>query len=80
MKAKHIIFNVVAYGQEAVPNPPKDVSGYQPPSIPARMLELLCTSFQDDGAHAPAQSITITNQAGIVALRDFCNELLGETK
>lgn len=39
-------------------------------------LELLTAGGVDDGAYYPAQSINVYGEAGIKALRDFCDELL----
>lgn len=80
MKAKHIDFNIVVFGQEAekAEDIKPDVTGYKRLATTARALEILCTSSDDEGAHSPAQSISINREVGIRALRDFCNELLGE--
>lgn len=68
--AKHIGYNVVAYG---IPTKEIKEQNYIRPT-----MEILCTSATDENVFSPAQSITVTSADSVRALRDFCNELLGE--
>jgi hypothetical protein len=69
MKSKHLGYNVVVYGGS---------SKYL--TIAIKTMEILQSSSSDDGAAFPAQSITLSNEEQITALRDFCDEILKEEK
>lgn len=61
--AKHIGHDVVAMGYTAEKH---------------CTMDLLCTSDADEGAFLPSQHIHINGNEAIKALRDYCEELLGE--
>lgn len=64
--ARVICYDIVAYGK-------------------ARMygqtatLEILQPHCGDEGVYFPAQSIGVNNAAGVLALRDLCNEILASS-
>lgn len=76
MKAKHIGFNVVAYGEQGNEVIPR--TGTVTMAIPTTLC-IVQTDSEENGVHRPGQSVELRRQA-ISALRDFCNELLGEAK
>ncbi len=72
--AKHIGYDVTASGQ--ILEMSEDKKYQQKPAI----LDLFTTSTYDEYGYCPPSHIVVNSQESIRALRDFCNELLNESK